>query len=49
MSHGQVIAELHPPSIQAQPHRQPDGLQMWMAPDFDDLPDDVLAEMEGGR
>ncbi|MGI4955151.1 MAG: type II toxin-antitoxin system Phd/YefM family antitoxin [Janthinobacterium lividum] len=47
-SHDEVVAELHPPSIQAQPQRQPGGLQMWMAPGFDDLPDDVLAEMEGG-
>lgn len=47
-SHDEVVAELHPPSIQAPPHRQPGGLQVWMAPDFDDLPDDVLAEMEGG-
>ncbi len=47
-SHDEVVAELHPPSTQAQPRRQPGGLQIWMAPDFDDLPEDVLAEMEGG-
>ena len=47
-SHDEVVAELHPPSIPLQPYRQPGGLQIWMAPDFDDLPDDVLAEMEGG-
>ena len=47
-SHDEVVAELHPPSIQTQPRRQPGGLRMWMAPDFDDLPDDVLDEMEGG-
>jgi len=44
----EVVAELHPPSIQAQPRREPGGLQMRIAPDFEDLPDDVLAEMEGG-
>jgi antitoxin (DNA-binding transcriptional repressor) of toxin-antitoxin stability system len=48
MSHDEVVAELHPPSIQAQPRRQPGGLRMWMASDFDDLLDDVLAEMEEG-
>ena len=47
-SHGEVVAELHPTSRQAQPRRQPGGLQMWMAPDFDDLPDDVLDEIERG-
>ena len=47
-SHDEVVAELHPPSIQAQLQRRPGGLQIWMAPDFDDSPNDVLAEMEGG-
>ena len=47
-SHDEVVAELHPPSRQAQPRRQPSGLQMWMAPDFDDLPDDMLDEIERG-
>ena len=46
-SHDEVVAELHPPSVQARPRRQPGGLQIWMAPDFDDWPDDMLAEMEG--
>lgn len=47
-SHDEVVAELHPPSMQTQQRRQPGGLQMWMAPDFDDMPADMLAEMEGG-
>ena len=45
-SHDEVVAELRPPSVLAQPRRQPGGLQMWMAPDFDDWPDDMLTETE---
>jgi len=47
-SHDEVVAELHPPSMKAQPRRRPGGLKMCMAPDFDDLPADMLAEMEEG-
>ena len=48
-SHDAVIAEIHPPSRQRRPARQPGALrgQIQMAEDFDTLPDDILAAMEG--
>jgi antitoxin (DNA-binding transcriptional repressor) of toxin-antitoxin stability system len=47
-SHDTVIAEIHPPSHQLRPARQPGALrgQIRMAEDFDTLPDDILAAME---
>lgn len=48
-SHDEVLAEIHPPSKSVRPRRQPGALrgQIRMAPDFDALPPDVLASMEG--
>jgi hypothetical protein len=48
-SHDDVIAEIHPPSPRLRPVRQPGALrgQIRMAEDFDTLPEDVLAAMEG--
>jgi antitoxin (DNA-binding transcriptional repressor) of toxin-antitoxin stability system len=48
-SHDQVLAEIRPPSKPEQPRRQPGALRgkIRMAPDFDTLPSDVLAAMEG--
>jgi len=48
-SHGEVIAELRPPTVAARPRRTPGALRgkIHMAADFDVLPDDVLAAMEG--
>lgn len=48
MSHGKVVAELGPASRLEPPKRQPGTLRgkIHMAPDFDDLPDDVLAALE---
>ncbi len=50
-SHGQVLAELRPPAPAARPRRRPGALKgrIRMAPDFDALPPDVLAAMEGGE
>lgn len=45
-SHGEAAAGLHQPPLQAQPARQPGGLQVWMAPDFDELPADMLNIIE---
>ena len=49
MSHDQVLAEVRPPPPSERPHRQPGALRgrIEMAPDFDTLPDDILAAMEG--
>ena len=48
-SHDQVLAELRPPPLAARTRRQPGLLRgkIRMAPDFDELPPDVLAVMEG--
>ena len=48
-SHDAVIAEIRPPSPALRPVRQPGALkgQIRMADDFDALPADVLAAMEG--
>ena len=49
MARDQVLAEIHPPSRAARPRRRPGALRgrIQMAPDFDVLPPDVLAAMEG--
>jgi antitoxin (DNA-binding transcriptional repressor) of toxin-antitoxin stability system len=49
MSRDQVLAEVGPPPPEARPRRQPGALRgkIRMAPDFDALPADVLAVMEG--
>lgn len=48
-SHDEVMAEIHPPSRPARPHRRPGALRgrIHMADDFDVLPPDVIAAMEG--
>lgn len=48
-SRGQVVAEIRPPPPAERPRRQPGPLRgrIRMAPDFDALPDDLLAAMEG--
>jgi len=48
-SRGKVVAELHPPSAAVRPRRQAGALRgkIRMAPDFDTLPADVQAVMEG--
>ena len=46
-SHDEVLAELRPPPP-PRGRRRPGTLrgQIWMAPDFDELPDDILDAME---
>ena len=48
-SHDQVLAEIRPPPRAERPRRQPGALRgrIRMASDFDALPPDVLAAMEG--
>ncbi len=48
-SHDEVVAEIHPPSTAKRPRRQPGALRgrIRMAADFDTLPADLLAAMEG--
>lgn len=48
-SHGEVVAELRPPSAPDRPRRRPGALRgrITIAPDFDTLPADLLAAMEG--
>ncbi len=48
-SHGAVVAEIHPPSASVLPPRQPGALRgrIRIAPDFDIMPEDILAAMEG--
>jgi antitoxin (DNA-binding transcriptional repressor) of toxin-antitoxin stability system len=50
-SHDQVLAEIRPPPAAARPRRRPGALRgrIRMAPDFDALPPEVLAAMEGGE
>jgi len=47
-SHDQVLAEVPPPPSAQRPRRRPGALRgkIKMAPDFDTLPEDVLAAME---
>lgn len=49
-SHGEVVAELRPPSPEVRPRRQPGALKgkITIAPDFDTMPPDMLAAMEDG-
>ncbi|MER2249190.1 prevent-host-death protein [Methylorubrum podarium] len=49
MSRDEVVAELRPPAAAIRSARQPGALrgQIRMAPDFDLLPPDLLAAMEG--
>ncbi|KQO92929.1 MAG: prevent-host-death protein [Methylobacteriaceae bacterium] len=49
MSRDEVLAELRPPAAPPRPARQPGALRgkIRMAPDFDALPPDLLAAMEG--
>jgi antitoxin (DNA-binding transcriptional repressor) of toxin-antitoxin stability system len=49
MSRDQVLAEVGPPPPATLPRRRPGALRgkIHMAPDFDGLPADVLAAMEG--
>jgi len=49
MSHDQVLAEVRPPPRSERPRRQPGALhgRIRMSADFDTLPPDVLAAMEG--
>ena len=46
---GEVLAELRPPSPSTRPARRPGALRgrIRIAPDFDILPDELLAAMEG--
>jgi antitoxin (DNA-binding transcriptional repressor) of toxin-antitoxin stability system len=48
-SHDQVLAEIRPPAKAEKPRRRPGTLRgrIRVAPDFDTLPPDVLAAMEG--
>lgn len=48
-SHDEVLAEIRPPPKTVRSRRQPGALQgqIHMAPDFDTLPPEVLAAMEG--
>jgi antitoxin (DNA-binding transcriptional repressor) of toxin-antitoxin stability system len=48
-SHDEVVAELRPPPVATRPARQPGALRgrIRMAEDFDTLPPDLLAAMEG--
>jgi len=48
-SHDEVVAEIHPPAAAQTAPRKPGSLRgkIGMAPDFDALPPDVLAAMEG--
>jgi antitoxin (DNA-binding transcriptional repressor) of toxin-antitoxin stability system len=49
MSRDQVLAEVGPPPQAARPRRKPGALRgkIRMAPDFDALPSNILAAMEG--
>jgi antitoxin (DNA-binding transcriptional repressor) of toxin-antitoxin stability system len=48
-SHDEVVAEIHPPATTLLNRRRPGALRgrIRMAADFDTLPPDVLAAMEG--
>jgi antitoxin (DNA-binding transcriptional repressor) of toxin-antitoxin stability system len=48
-SHGEVVASLGPPPAQERSHRRPGTLRgrIQTAPDFDTLPPEILAAMEG--
>lgn len=48
MSRDEVVAEIRPPSQAPREPRKLGALKgkIWMAPDFDQLPDDILDAME---
>lgn len=48
-SRGEVVAEIHPPSVATRPRRVPGTLRgrIRLASDYDVLPPDILAAMEG--
>ncbi|HKM61316.1 MAG TPA: prevent-host-death protein [Acidisphaera sp.] len=48
-SHDEVVAEIRPPATAQPIARQPGALRgkIWMAPDFDEWPEDILDAMEG--
>lgn len=48
LSHDEVVAEIRPAPLAERPRRRPGGLRgkVVMAPDFDELPDDILAAIE---
>jgi antitoxin (DNA-binding transcriptional repressor) of toxin-antitoxin stability system len=48
-SHDEVVAEIRPPLVNTRPRRQPGALRgkIHMTADFDTLPADILAAMEG--
>ena len=50
-SHGEVVAEIHPPSVLNRSRRQPGALRgrIRIAADFDTLPEDILATMESNE
>jgi antitoxin (DNA-binding transcriptional repressor) of toxin-antitoxin stability system len=47
--HGEVIAEIRPPAVPDRPRRQPGALRgkIKISPNFDTLPAEILAAMEG--
>lgn len=50
VSRNEVVAELKPPAKPEPKRRRPGALKgkIWIAPDFDELPADVLDAMENG-
>jgi antitoxin (DNA-binding transcriptional repressor) of toxin-antitoxin stability system len=48
-SHDQVLAEIRPPPRAERSPRRPGALRgkIWMAPDFDTFPPDILDAIEG--
>lgn len=50
VSRNEVVAEVRPPEKPALRRRRPGALKgtIWMAPDFDELPPEVLDAMENG-
>ena len=50
-SRDEVLAEIHPPSVALLARRQPGALRgrIRMADDFDELPPDLLAALEGDQ
>lgn len=48
-SNGEVLAEIRPPPAETRPPRRPGSLRgrIVLAPDFDALPVEILAAMEG--
>ncbi len=48
-SHDEVVAEIRPPAMARRLPRRPGALRgkIWMAPDFDEWPEDLLDAREG--